>query len=165
MIRKTIAAVVAGIALAMAPVAASAYVPVIPGGVIYMTPGVPVVIGFAEGTFVPGESVSLALTGENATGATLAGVQTFSKDAEANGSVIVTVTLPEDATGTYTLTATQGEVSESITLEVEAEAGAGGDELSDTGAEDNTVMIAAAAGLLVLGAGAVVVATRRRTNA
>lgn len=173
MIRKTVAALVAGIALALAPTAAMAYTPVPSGGsTATLVPGGTATFSFTG--FQGGEMVIFTLTGENGAGATLAGTQSLSKEADAEGGVDVTVTLPEDAVGTYTLTA-EGQTSgaeSSIVIDsgVAADGGsegasAGDDELSGTGPADNTALIAGAAGLLVVGAGAVLVAARRRTDA
>lgn len=159
--------------LFIAPVAANAsYVPgadiVVTGDV---TPGGTFVVTFTDGAFQPNEDVSLALTGENATGATLAAVntKTLVKTASATGSVSLTVTLPTNATGTYTVTGTglSSQIIGTTTVTVRAAvagggAGAGG--LADTGFNTPAFLVWGAAGAVVLGAAliAVLVMMRRQ---
>ncbi|WP_285043414.1 hypothetical protein [Plantibacter sp. LMC-P-059a] len=159
--------------LFIAPVAANAsYVPgadiVVTGDV---TPGGTFVVTFTDGAFQPNEDVSLALTGENATGATLAAVntKTIVKPASATGSVSLTVTLPTNATGTYTVTGTglSSQIIGTTTVTVRAAvagggAGAGG--LADTGFNTPAFLVWGAAGAVVLGAAliAVLVMMRRQ---
>jgi hypothetical protein len=116
MFKKSLAAVaLAVLAVLAVPAAANAagYVPV--GNISVSGPVVPggtVSVGFADGSFTPGESVSFTLTGENAAGATLATFkavvdsQSLVKTASGTGAVSLDVTLPTNASGTYTVTAT-----------------------------------------------------------
>ncbi|WP_084099567.1 LPXTG cell wall anchor domain-containing protein [Demequina sp. NBRC 110051] len=173
MIRKTAAALIAGVALALAPTAAMAYVPTPTGGsTATLAPGGSAVFSFNG--FEPGENVLFTLEGEGVGPGNLAGTTSVTKEADADGAAAATVTLPEDATGTYVLSA-EGEASGDagdITIDsgVSASAGgtgssASGGALPGTGPADNTALVAGAAVLLVAGAGAVVVASRRRTDA
>jgi hypothetical protein len=161
--------------LFVAPLAANAsYVPgadiVVTGDV---TPGGTFVVTFTDGAFQPNEDVSLALTGENATGATLAAVdtKTLVKTASATGSVSLTVTLPTNATGTYTVTGTglSSQIIGTTTVTVRAAAGGGaggtgGGGLADTGFNTPAFLVWGAAGAVVLGAAliAVLVMIRRQ---
>lgn len=159
------AAVIAGAAI-FAPVAANAdeYTPVPPAGVT-ITPGGTVTVPFTG--FAPNESVSFTLTGENASGATLAfvhfAVETANlgtKTADADGAVSAAVTLPADASGSYTLTAsgeTSGEDA-SATLTVT------GETLPATGSDSAQLLGLWIGGgaLLLAGGGIAVAATVRR---
>ena len=161
--------------LFIAPVAANAsYVPgadiVVSGNV---TAGGTFTVTFTDGAFQPNEDVSLALTGENATGATLAAVdtKTLVKTASATGSVALNVTLPTNATGTYTVTGTglSSQIIGTTTVTVRAVAGGGaggtgGSGLADTGFSTPAFLVWGAAGAVVLGAAliAVLVMMRRQ---
>ncbi|WOF22269.1 hypothetical protein N8K70_12865 [Microbacterium betulae] len=156
-----------------APLAANAYTPSGPdGGSTDVTPGEPTTIGF-DG-FSPNEDVTFALTGENASGATLATIvraqietTSTTKQADAEGSTTVTVTLPSDAFGTYSLTAT-GETSgaaASTTLDTGVSApedDSDGDSLSPTGTDMSSIGLWVGGGALVLGGGAVIAAVALR---
>lgn len=175
--------IVAGAALIVAsvfiPTAAMAqYVPddlisvsssvIVPGGVADF--------GFGAGAFTPGETVSFTLTGENASGATLALVkpavvnsQTLTKPANsATGAVAVSVTLPKDASGSYTMTATgatSGNVATKSLSVATAGAGTSADNnkgLVDTGAGVALLWMWIAGGALVLVGGGVVVGSAVR---
>jgi len=174
MLKKITAVVALALAgLFVAPLAANAsYVPnaqITATG--DFTPGGTFVVEFSDGAFQPNEEVSLALTGENATGATLAVVntQTTQKTASATGAVSLTVTLPTNATGSYTVTGTglsTGLIG-SVTITVSAAPGAGagagagadtnGDGLADTGFNTPAFVVWAAAGAVVLGAALIAV--------
>ena len=123
--------------------------------------------------FSSGEDVSIALTGESASSATLAAVvtavetKTIVKAADAAGDVTVTVTLPSNASGSYTLTATgltSGAIGQSTITAVSSSAAGGSGSgatggLPNTGAMDPTLGIWAGGGLLALGAAFVIVLT------
>jgi hypothetical protein len=159
MFKKSFAAIaLAVLAVIAVPTAANAngYAPatnitvtgdVAPGGIV--------VVNFANNTFIAGESVSFTLTGENATGATLASFkavvnsQSLVKTASGEGAVALDVTLPTNASGTYTTTAT-GLTSGTV------------------GYDAPMLAIWAAAGALLLGIALMVVLTvvrRQRANA
>ena len=137
-----------------------------------VAPGGSATVTIAAGSFTPSESVAFTLEGENAAGATLAVVsptvvntKAFTKAADAQGGVAVTVTLPSDASGTYTLTGT-GSTSGSIataTITVSSVTGGGVDVLDNTSA-DNALWAWVAGGALVLvgGAAATTVAVNRK---
>ncbi|AQX81144.1 hypothetical protein HOW07_13405 [Plantibacter sp. MCCC 1A11337] len=152
--------------LFIAPVAANASY--VPGADIVVTgdvaPGGTFVVTFTDGAFQPNEDVSLALTGENATGATLAAVdtKTLVKTASATGSVSLTVTLPTNATGTYTVTGTglSSQIIGTTTVTVKAAAAGGGSGnggLADTGFNTPAFLVWGAAGAVVLGAALIAV--------
>ncbi|MGG7452663.1 hypothetical protein SAMN06295974_2804 [Plantibacter flavus] len=160
--------------LFIAPVAANAFYA--PDGSVTVsgtvTPGGTSTVAFTGGSFQPGETVSFTLTGENASGATLAAVETKSleKTASGTGAVNLNVTLPSNASGTYTVAAvglTSGTPG-SATLTVTA-AGAGGsgdndNDLADTGFGAPAFVVWGAAGAVALGAAliAVLVMVRRQ---
>lgn len=110
---KFAAVVIAAAAIVAAPAAASAAGypdATVVSGPATVVPGQPAT--FVFGGFEPGEPVTFTLTGENASGATLATVRaaaadikTLVKNAAADGTATVTVTLPSNASGTYRLTA------------------------------------------------------------
>ena len=176
--KKIIAAallVVAGVFAG--PAAAQAYVPstnvtvqgtVAAGGTVNVT--------IVNGSFIAGENVSFAVTGEGRV--TLAAIETTTlvKTADANGAARVAVTLPTTARGTYSLTATgltSGNVAPAALTVVAADGSpvagsnnAGG--LAFTGSTVPTLVIWAAAGALMLGIALMVVVTlqrRARNNA
>jgi hypothetical protein len=81
-------------------------------------PGGTIVIIFAPGSFRPGEHVTVIVGGRTVggghghgvtLGALKAEVPGLDKEASADGSLKVTMTLPEDAAGTQTITATGAE--------------------------------------------------------
>lgn len=174
------AVLVAAFALA-APVAASAetYPPsgstsdeifpsaatIVPGGVV--------TIGFQANTFVPGETVTLSLSGENASGATLALVvktavetKTLGRTSAAgDGSAAgFSVRLPANASGNYIFTAFAPSIPGGISTTVAvAAAGGSGGALSETGTDSAMLLgLWVGGGALLLAGGAVVVATTVR---
>jgi hypothetical protein len=163
---KLAAVAIAVAAIVAAPAAAHAYSPVAPGGGT-VAPGGTTTLAYE---FAPLETVTFTLTGENAQGATLAAVKTvvnskvLVKDANAEGDVTVTVTLPSNATGSYTLTAV-GEASGAaspVTLTAVAGA-AGGGGLPATGVDSASLMgVWIGGGVLLLGGLAVTVFAVRR---
>jgi hypothetical protein len=189
MFKKSVAAIaLAVLAVIAVPTAANAagYAPstnitvtgdVAPGGIV--------VVNFANNTFIAGESVSFTLTGENATGATLAtfkavvNSKSLVKTATGEGAVALDVTLPTNASGTYTTTATgltSGTVgTASLTIasaDGAAGTGTGTDAstggLASTGYDAPMLAIWAAAGALMLGIALMVALTvvrRQRANA
>jgi hypothetical protein len=179
MFKKSLAAVaLAVLAVLAVPAAANAagYVPVgnisVSGAVVA---GGTVTVGFDDGSFTPGESVSFTLTGENAAGATLATFkavvdsQSLVKTASDTGAVSLDVTLPTNASGTYTTTATgltSGTVgTASLTVATADGAPAGSNAgtnaasggLASTGFNTPMLVIWGSAGALLLGVALVVV--------
>lgn len=129
-------------------------------------PGGTVVVTFTG--FLAGEDVSVSLTGAFALDATMASAtdietQTVMRTADAEGNLVVTITLPDNAYGTYTVTATGLEsgvvLTETFTIEG---TGAGGG-LAATGAGDLTGLWVGG-GALVLAGGAVVAASAVRRS-
>lgn len=186
MFKKSFAAIaLAVLAVIAVPTAANAagYVPVgnisVSGAVI---PGGAVTVAFTDGSFTPGESVSFTLSGENASGATLAVVKavvdtsSLVKTASASGAVALDVTLPTNASGTYTTTATgltSGTVGTASLTVASADAtpagsGSSAGGLASTGYDAPMLAIWAAAGALLLGVALMVALTvvrRQRANA
>ncbi|MCU1638049.1 MAG: Sortase sorted surface protein [Microbacteriaceae bacterium] len=182
MAKNNIIAVVAltVVAIFAAPAAAqAAYVPAENTSVSgTATEGGTVAVGFADGSFAGSETVSFSVTGEGrATLSVFMARETVSleKTAGADGSVSVTVTLPENATGSYTVTATgltSGNVGTAALTVAAVDAGSSAsndDSLATTGASDITVLLIwSAAGVLLLGVALVVVmgiVRRQRANA
>jgi hypothetical protein len=185
MIKKSVAAIALAVLAVFAVPAAANAAGYVPQGNITVsdstpTPGEAVTVGFDDGSFTPGESVSFTLTGENAASATLANLRavvnstSITKTATAAGSVAVVVTLPSDASGSYTLTGTgltSGSVGTATLTVVAADSGtavtaAGG--LASTGYDAPMLAIWAAAGALLLGVALMVALTvvrRQRANA
>ena len=150
-----------------APLAANAYTPSGPAsGTVTIAPGGTGTVAFTG--FAPGESVTFKLTGENASGATLAfvkfAIETKStvKTASSTGSASVAVTLPSNASGTYTLTATGATSGTSVSTTITVGAAA----LPSTGGNDESLLgIWIGGGALVLaGAGIAVASTVRRNR-
>jgi len=178
MAKKTIAALaLALLAVFAVPAAANAagYVPegnVTVSGTI--APGSPVNVAFAGGSFTAGEDVSFSVTGEGT--ATLAIVKaataSVTKSATSNGAASIVVSLPAGATGTYTTTATgatSGNVGTAAITVAAADAGAGAatgnsKDLASTGF-NGSVLLIAAAGILILGAAVVALSIVRRKRA
>lgn len=139
-------------------------------------PGGTFVVTVEPTTFVPGETVSFFLTGENASQATLATVVKMAIEtkslgtaaAAGDGSIApVTVRLPANATGNYIFTATSPSVPEGISLTVAVAAAPGGGENADgianTGTDSAlTMALWIGGGALLLAGGAIVVATAVR---
>ncbi len=180
------AALLVGAAFIAVPTAANAagYVPTsnvsVSGTVVA---GGTVTVRFAAGSFTPGETVNVSVTGAGAV--TLGALPTTTVSAtyraDASGATNVRVTLPAGASGTYSLTATgatSGNVATaSLTVApadgaVTVGAGAGGanggpGELAFTGGTISTLGLWAAGGAIVLGGGLLVVrrSVRRQRDA
>lgn len=166
--KKTITAFAAAFAIVLGGAAAAAvadpYVPSGPAaGPATMLPGG--VADFGFGGFVPGESVVFTLTGENASGATLASAgvlaarETKTSDpvpADPDGAASIRVTLPANASGTYTLLADAPSGSIETTFAVSVAA---------TGVEIPAWLIWGAVGAVGLGVIALIaVSAARRTR-
>jgi LPXTG-motif cell wall-anchored protein len=170
MIRRSILMVAAAAALVLAPTAAFGY-----GATDYTDKGTvsdtTPAIGQSFTVTVQGpanESVTLTITSNPASlpdsSITIAGTKSLAKVTNASGAATFTVTL--SAAGSYTIVATDtasGAVLSTQTVTVAAAAGAAAAALPSTGT--NALPIGLAAGALVLvGAGAVVVAKRRNAT-
>jgi hypothetical protein len=148
--KKFITAIAAGLIIVLGGASAAGaadYTPEVEGGPTTIAPGGSGTFTFAD--FVPGEPVTITLTGESANAATLAALSAVSstsivKNATAGGVVTVTVTLPSNASGTYTLTAAGQNGAPSTTFTVPSALGA-------TGADMSPIMLWGAVGILGLG--------------
>lgn len=186
MLKKTLAVLTFAIlAFVAVPSAANAagYVPnnnvTVTGNAV---PGGTVTVNFAVSSFAPNESVAVSVSGN--TTATLSVVKaavltSLTKQASANGSLSVNVTLPSNASGTYTLTATgrtSGNVGTASITTVPANtanlANTGGTvasgNLANTGATLPMLMIWIGSGALILGVaivGTLTFVRRQRRNA
>ena len=175
-----VAAIVAGAMFAV-PTAASAYTPA-PGAEVNdstVAPGATFVFSVEAEVFAPGEAVSISLTGENASAASLAfvkfAVQTQvlgTVDATADGGLdAVQITLPDNATGTYTITATSASNPVGVSATVTAVTGGGttpddSDDLAATGLDSEALLAVWIAGgaLLLVGGGITVASVVRRNK-
>lgn len=132
-----------------------------------------------DGVFEPGELVTVTLTGENASGASLAIVQAAVQTANlgtvtanANGAATATVRLPANASGTYTVSFTAASLPAGVStgFSVTAAGGSGsGGGLAATGLDSGSLLgLWVGGGALVLAGGAVAVGAavhRQRKNA
>ncbi|GAB3600200.1 hypothetical protein [Microbacterium tumbae] len=174
-----VAAIVAG-AMFTVPAAASAYTPPVSGIVSDSTvaPGGSFTFAVTESAFLPGETVTISLTGENASGASLGFIK-FAVEtnnlgtAEANaegGLDPVQITLPADASGTYTILATSASNPVGVSATVSVSAAAPGDSGEDdglavTGADSEALLaLWIGGGALVLVGGGIAVAAAVRRN-
>lgn len=130
-----------------------------------------------DDAFVPGETVSISITGENAAGASLAfarfAVTTNvlgTTTANATGGVdAASITLPADATGTYTILATSASNPVGVSATITVAAAAGGDAADDglaaTGLDSAaTLTLWVGGGALILVGGGLAVAGAVRRN-
>ncbi|MGP6170789.1 hypothetical protein ACTU6V_06225 [Microbacterium sp. A204] len=172
-----VAALVAGAMFAV-PVAASAYTPDPSGETSTSTvaPGGTFTFFVQDDAFVPGETVTISLTGENASGASLAFVK-FAVETKALGTTTanagggtdnVRITLPANASGTYTILATSpsNPVGAAATVTVGTATNPGGtDDLATTGADSDALLtLWIGGGALLLVGGGIAVATAVRRN-
>ena len=140
----------------------------VPSGSITITglpvPGGTITIIFAPGSFRPGEHVTIILGGRNGQRITLGAVgaeaAALGKEASADGSLNVTMALPQDATGTQTVTATgatSGNVGTAATTVVPQDVAPNPARVSLAATETTlpVPLIWAGAGALLLGIGAV----------
>ncbi|WP_396643245.1 hypothetical protein [Microbacterium sp.] len=183
--KKVLSALALAGALAMgvaAPAYAENYPPVTPApeaNIVItgtVTPGATITVTFPAAVFANAETVTFILTGESASGASLANMVKFavetanlgSRTAAADGSVNARVVLPSNASGTYTLTGTSasqpGGVSAAIRVSA-AGGDSGGDAIAETGT-DSTLLLTAwiGGGVLVLAGGSILVARTVRRN-
>jgi len=140
-----------------------------------VTAGGTVTLTFGQWSFNPGQTVSFTLTGEGASGATLATFRTLVDDksttkvAGDDGSLSLAVTFPASARGTYTLTGSTADPAWSktwvFTIEGTQPAASG---LATTGSTtgDLLTLWVGAGALAFLGGGiAVAAAVRKQRNA
>jgi hypothetical protein len=169
-------ALVAG-ALFMTPTVANAYTPP-PSGTVSSTtvgPGGSFTFGAPADVFEPGETVTISLTGENASGATLGFVK-FAVETQALGTVTagsnggfgaVKITLPSNASGRYTVLATSASNPVGISASVTTSTSSGTDDdgLAATGLDSAALLpIWIGGGALVLAGGGLAVAATVRRN-
>ena len=183
MARKTFAAIALAILAVFAVPTAANAAGYVPSGSVSVSgdavPGATVTVTFADGSFLPGEDVSFAVTGSGTVtlSAFKAATVTLVKSASATGSASVNVTLPADATGTYTVTATgltSGTVGTAAITVTAVDAGSGtvntgngtanngSGDLASTGYDAPVLLIWGAGGALLLGIALVVVLTAVR---
>lgn len=158
------------------PAAASAYTPDFPDfptGTV--APGGAFSFSVAPGTFNAGDPVTVSLSGENASGASLGSVPLVFEsnvvigtlEADASGAVSPTIILPADAAGDYTLTLSGSGVTitaPTVRTGIPVPGAVGGPALEATGGDSAALMgIWIAGGALVLaGAGVTTAAVVRR---
>lgn len=173
---SAVTALVAG-ALFLTPAIANAYTPP-PSGTVSSTtvgPGGSFTFGAPADVFEPGETVTIFLTGENASGASLGfvkfAVETHSlgtATAGGNGGLsAVTITLPSNASGRYTVLATSASNPTGISASVTTSTSTGTDDdgLATTGMDDAALLpIWLGGGALVLAGGGLAVAATVRRN-
>lgn len=195
MLKKTFAAIALAILAVFAvPAAASAVDAYVPASNATVSgaaePGGSVTVGFAAGSFLPGESVTYVVTGEGDFTLSVFKVVRHSVDvtkaASASGASSVTVNLPADATGSYDVVATSasgivGTASVTVAAADSADAAtdtdasatdasgsdASSDGLPGTGYNAPMLVIWGAGGALLLGIALVVVLgiVRRKRSA
>lgn len=161
MLRRSIMAAAAALALIAIPTAAMAYeAPPVPVTVSDATPSAGEPITFSV-TGKADEALTLTITSAgDASAIEIAGTKSLTKTADAAGVATFTVKLADG--GNYTLVATDASGAVLGTQVVTVAAGATTASLPQTGVE--TGALAAGAGVLVLaGAGAVLIARRRQT--
>lgn len=172
-------ALVAGALFATPALAtASTYTPPATGTVSVSTiaPGGTVTFSVPAGVFEPGETVTIFLTGENASGASLGFVK-FAVQTQSLGTVTSTstgglsganITLPSNASGSYTILATSASNPVGVTASVTASTSTGtstSDDLATTGLDNAALLpIWLGGGALVLVGGGLAVAASVRRN-
>ncbi|MFG6446355.1 hypothetical protein ACFXP7_13660 [Microbacterium sp. P06] len=168
---KVAAVVTLAAAATFAPLAANAYPSGDEASVSSPTvgPGGTVEFSVEASTFVPGEPVTISLTGENASAGSLAVVKSVvqtsvldTRPAAADGSLpSVGVRLPANASGTYTITAASPSVPEGVSAAVTvvtSGGNGGGGGLPATGMDSGSLLgLWVGGGALVLAGGAVAV--------
>lgn len=166
---QTAAAVTLAAGAIFAPVAANAYAPDAEDGSVVVTAGGTVTVTFTD--FAPNEDVQFFLSGENASGASLAFVKFAfesnvligTKTATGSGSVSPAVTLPSNASGTYTLAAVGTDSGETADATITVAAAAGDPTLPATGGDSGQLLgLWIGGGALLLAGGGIAVATTVR---
>lgn len=161
---RRLAAVPLALGIVLVPTAALAYgAPGVDATVSDSTPTAGEPFTFSVKGATPGGDVTLTVTTNPATipdsAITIAGTKSLSKAADASGAVSYTVTLSQ--AGTYTLTATDVSTGATLATQVVTVVGAT-DNLAQTGTSNTIPLALGAAGLALVGAGAVTFAVRRR---
>lgn len=171
---KVAAVITLAAAATFVPLAAQAYPTGDEAGVSSptVTPGGTVEFTVADDTFAPGEPVTITLTGENASGASLAAIKMAVETATlgtvtaaADGSISTGITFPANASGVYSITATSPSVPAGVSVSVSAAAAGGGTggsnaggSLPATGMDSGSLLgLWVGGGALVLAGGAVAV--------
>lgn len=115
--KKLLAALLLGVAVALAAPAAANAEPYTKGGSCSISPitveaGSTTTLTCSAGTFQPSESVAYTVSGENGSDAALASYRTGTSSAHAtkisssDGGSVLRITVPSDASGAYTVTGT-----------------------------------------------------------
>lgn len=163
MFKKVLATLaLAVMAIFAVPAAATAYGPGSNGTVVGpIVPGQSVTIVFGPNAFSGASNVSFTVNGNSVVvlGAFKAATTSFEKVSEADGSIELEVTLPEDASGTYNITGTDedGNIGTASLTVPAADGGSSG--LPNTGAEVPVLALWTAGGALALGAALIAVMT------
>ncbi|MET4639294.1 sortase [Mycetocola sp. 2940] len=164
MFKKVLATLaLATMAFFAVPAAANAYGPNSNGTVVGpIVPGQSVTIVFGPNAFSGSSNVSFTVSGNSVVtlGAFKAATTTsFEKKSNADGSIELDVTLPENASGTYSITGTDvdGNIGTASLTVPASDAGSGN--LPDTGSEVPVLALWTAGGALALGAGLIAVMT------
>lgn len=173
-LKRFVAAGAVALTLFAAPTAAFAYAPTPTIGVTDATPAVGQSVTVTITNAAPGEAVTLTVSvpGIPDSAIQIAGTQSLTKNADANGVATFTVTI--SAAGTATITAVGAQSGDLGTTSVTVATGAGsgpvaegaapGSTLPQTGANAAGLGILAG-GLLVAGAGSVVLVRRSKARA
>lgn len=173
------AAALALVAAAMfaTPSVARAYVPTPGSGAAVsssaVAPGGTVDFSVKSGTFAAGETVTIYLSGENASGASLAMIRATGierqelgvRQASADGALpAVAIKLPANAAGLYEVIATSPSVPNGVSASFSVTTSDATSTLSETGFDSNSLMGVwlVGGGLLLSGVVIVVVSTVRR---
>lgn len=169
-----VAALVAASALAL-PVAAQAAPPIYPPSnacsVVpsVITPGATVTFNCVNGSFTPGEFVSVTVEGN--TSATVGFIKfavtsAGSTTATDGGAISVPIAFPSNASGNYNIAAvSETSAGGTATVSVEAAAGGGGGSLPATGIDSSSLLgLWVGGGALVLAGGAVALTAAVRRN-
>lgn len=167
--KALIALTLAGAMLFAAPLAASAtYVDDAPppfASNYTPTPGGSTEVTFPAGSFPGNTPITVTLTGEGVGAAVLASLRpmaieskSITKNSAGDGSLVVTVTLPETALGQYAVVGTGGGITLSVAVTVVPTDAAGPNPgLPVTGGEIPFALVWGAGGAMLLGAALVLV--------
>ena len=172
--KKIAIALAAAAAILLGGASAAIAAPYTSGGTVStssstVTAGGSVTITFTDGSFAPGESVLITVTGEGASSANLALLKavvssgSITKTASGTGAVSVVFTAPAGATGTYTITGVGLSSEASLTATVTVVPADVGGALGATGG-DPSLLIWLGAGALGLGVIALIVTSTVRRS-
>lgn len=169
-----VAALVAASALAL-PAAAQAAPPIYPPSnacsVVpsVITPGATVTFNCTDGSFTPGEFVSITVEGN--TSATVGFIKfavtsSGSTTASAGGSISVPITFPSNASGNYNIAATSATSAGGVSsVSIGSATGGGSGSLPATGIDSSSLLgLWVGGGALVLAGGAVALTAAVRRN-